>query len=93
MGFYIQQHDIGMLLLEWLEENGHPISDETIGYFVFDNDDPLATVPVCWVDNGGFQAAGIAHNYTELHRFMNGYGGRPYKWFLVPKNLLARWLP
>lgn len=93
MGFYVNQGDLDLPLLTWLKENGHPISEAGLGNFLFDNEDEYATVPVCWVDNGGFQAAGIAFDYQELTRFLMGTGARPHEWFLMPKDLIRPWLP
>ena len=89
MGFYVQPK---IDLWQWLQENGHPVNLATIERFVYDPD-PLATLPVCWVDNGAFQAAGIAYDYHELVRFRAGIGGREHQWFLVPKDMLKPWLP
>lgn len=92
MGFYIQPNDLDQPLLSWLQEHGHPVSETALKGFVF-VDTEYVTVPVCWVDNGGFQAAGIAFDYMELKRFLMGTGARPHKWFLVPKDLIRPWLP
>ena len=52
-----------------------------------------STYPVCWVDNGTFQAVGIAIDKKELDRFTTGMNGRPFKWFFIPTEELVKLKP
>lgn len=42
-------------------------------------------VPVCWVDNGDFTAAGVAYSAEEQRRFSNPNDPRPKLWFYAPR--------
>lgn len=42
-------------------------------------------VPVCVVDNGPFEAAGVAYDEREYYRFHNP-DGRPKLWLLMKKS-------
>jgi len=50
---------------------------------------PEATLPVCFVDNGPFTAAGIAFDSNELAAFANPSDHRPKLWFIVPIDKLT----
>lgn len=78
MGYYINPHD--MSKEQWLAEHG----ERTVG--------PQAItethLPVCLVNNGAFNAAGICPNDNEVQAFMYPCG-RPKQWFLVSRQALA----
>lgn len=46
-------------------------------------------LPVCLVDNGAFNAAAVAFDRAELHRFSDVNDQRPKVWYLVPIDKLA----
>ena len=56
---------------------------------------PTAThLPVCWVDNGAFTAAGIGFSSAEVEAFNVPGDKRHKKWFRVPRaKLVPMYLP
>lgn len=87
MGYYINPKD--QTKEAFLLEQGHPVSEAALARYTFDED----TLPVCWVQNPGMTAAGIAYNQEELNRFLMGVGNRKFQWYLVPRSALAPYLP
>jgi len=87
MGYYVNPTD--MTKLEFLEQNGHPVSEEAVRKYTYDQD----TLPVCLVHNATFVAAGIAVDERERGRFLREMGGREHQWYLVPRDVLAPFLP
>lgn len=80
MGFYINPPN-GFPKELFLVEHGTPINQPS-GDFDFVGSDSL---PVCWVDNGAFTAAGICYSKRELQAFTVPGDNRPKQWFLVKK--------
>jgi hypothetical protein len=85
MGYYINPQD--MTKEKWLSINGKP-SAQPKPDFDFAGD----TLPVCLVDNGWMNAAGICYSARELEAFTEPTDRRPKLWFLVAKDLLAPYL-
>jgi len=50
-------------------------------------------VPVIWIDNGPFSAAGIAYNKKELEAFLAEPDDRPRKLYLVPVDEVVKVSP
>jgi hypothetical protein len=85
MGFYINPSN--MSKEEWLLRNGTRCSSaEALS-------PPPGSIPICWVNNGGFTAAAIGYSRAEVERFQNDGTGRPQFWYLVPKSLLGEFIP
>jgi len=42
-------------------------------------------VPICWVHNGGFTAAGVGYSAEEVARFSDPADPRPKVWFYAPR--------
>ena len=87
MGLYINV--AGDNKLQWLNDNGKQIEDALLLDYEFGSFEP--NLPVIYVRNRGFDAAGIAYSKRELMRFLVGIEGRPYAVFLVPKTTLREW--
>lgn len=51
---------------------------------------PAGYVPVCWVDNQRFTAAGIAFDEDEMKEFLRDMTGRAHQWFIVPVEVVKR---
>lgn len=51
------------------------------------------TIPVCVVDNGPFEAAGIAFDENELACFADRNDTRERKWLSVPRAEVIRLCP
>ena len=82
MGYYINPPD--MSKAEWLRLNGIPIappSSHLMG----------SKIAVCLVDNGLFDAAGIAYSQQELEAFKYP-DARPKRWYAVPLSLARLYL-
>ena len=73
---------------EFLEEFGTEISKEEAANFDYTQN---ANLPVVWLDNGPFSAAGIAFDHAELEEFLVP-DGRPQRWFIVDMELLGPYL-
>ncbi len=90
MGKYINPRDCSKE--QWLNANGKILTDEAAVAFQFTGE----TLPVCWVNNGVFTAAGIAYDERERDEFAIGFTrGTDYRehvWFEVEKSLLGAWL-
>ena len=80
MGFYINPVD-GTSKEYFLMMYGDPV-DVPLEDFDFAGSDSL---PVCWVDNGMFSAAGICYSKRELAAFTAPGDNRSKQWFLVKK--------
>lgn len=88
MGYYINPN--GMSKEQFLAENGKPITErEALDFWKHPSSDK---VPVCWVDNGQFTAAGIAHCLEEAQAFAHPCG-RPKQWYMVSRESVRQWLP
>ena len=83
MGFYINPQE-GFPKELFLVEYGKPISQPSEDFDFVGSD----SLPVCWVDNGGFTAAGICYSKRELAAFTAPGDNRPKQWFLVKKRHL-----
>lgn len=83
MGFYINPAN-GDTKEKFLEQYGEPLVFAPNEYFDFSGD----SLPVCWISNGMFTAAGIAYNKSELHAFKAPSDKRQKLWFLVKKEHL-----
>lgn len=79
MGCYVNPRD-GSDKFTWLKKNGA----ETSGPGKITE----THLPVCLVDNGLFEAAGIAFDEGELQAFNQPHDIRPRWWFVVPKAAL-----
>lgn len=86
MGFYINPRD-GRSKEQWLRDHGRRISDDIVRSFDFTTDE----LPVCWVDNGPFTAAGIAFNAYERDAFIHP-DSRPKQWFVVRRDRLKEFM-
>lgn len=89
MGYYINPKDQSKE--DWLQRHGIPVSRDEMD-LVNNWKGDGAVVPVCWVDNGGFTAAGIAYDPNEVKAFRHE-DGRPKVWFLVSREDLKPWYP
>lgn len=79
MGYYINPPD--MSKEQFLAQHGRRLDpDES---FDFKGD----SLPVCWVDNGPFTAAGIAYDQREMDAFKHP-DSRTKRWFKVSKEAL-----
>jgi hypothetical protein len=87
MGYYINPPHLTKR--EFLDQEGHPISMEALRKYTFDQD----TLPVCLVQNEAFDAAAIAYDEKEMRRMIEGTGIREHQWYLVPRDILAPYLP
>jgi hypothetical protein len=84
MGFYINPPD--MTKRYWLDKNGRVESPSVIknaDWETFTKDE----LPVCLVDNGMFDAAGIAYSQREMEAFMLP-DNRTKVWFMVSREKL-----
>lgn len=86
MGYYINPPTVTKE--EFLAAFGKPLTDEEVKSFNFEAD----ALPVCFVDNGAFTAAGIAYDARERDQFLRP-DGRPKWWFSVPFEELKPYLP
>ena len=85
MGYYIDPPS--GTKLDFLQAHGRRISwldAEAMARFA----DTLNELPVCLIDNGMFQAAGIAYCASEFNAFASPEDDRPKAWFAVPKTAL-----
>lgn len=89
MGFYINPPDNNKE--QWLKANGQQVDPEIIEDF-WSSKKVRTHLPVCWVDNGPFTAAGIAFSPDETKAFMHPCG-RPKRWYLVPREKLVPYYP
>lgn len=80
MGKYVNPTD-GSSKEEWLQKNG-----------TMTGNTPCAIteefVPVCWVNNGPFSAAGVADDSREVEAFNRPDDIRPKRWFQVSREAL-----
>jgi hypothetical protein len=83
MGFYINPSN--MSKEDFLVIYGTPWVMPTED-FNFNSD----VLPVCWMHNGAFTAAGIAYSKKELHAFQNPSDTRNKRWFIVKKKHLGQ---
>lgn len=81
MGFYVNPKN--MEKEEFLIKYG-----TKIGIPSLDFDFSCGSLPVCWVHNGAFTAAGIAYSKRELQAFTLPTDTRPKQWFLVENKHL-----
>lgn len=81
MGYYINPPDCSKET--WLRRNARKLPEQEARTFDFTSDE----LPVCWVDNGGFSAAGIAYDEHERDAFLHP-DHRPKLWFAVKTALL-----
>jgi hypothetical protein len=86
MGYYI--NPVGQTKEEWLRDNGVKVDNPNIGAALAETNRL-----VCWVDNGGFTAAGIAFNQDEVDAFNQANDLRPKLWFMVDKDKLMEVCP
>ena len=82
MGFYVNPPS--MEKEQFLEKYGERLNCAPNEDFDFSGD----FLPVCWIHNGSFSAAGIVYSVRELHAFSNPSDKRPKLWFLVKKEHL-----
>lgn len=73
---------------EFLCEFGTEISKEEAANFDYTQSD---TLPVVWIDNGPFSAAGIAFDKEEMDDFQME-DDRPQRWYIVNMELLTPYL-
>jgi hypothetical protein len=85
MGYYIDPKD--MSKEAFLSKHGTFISGAPKNF-----DFSGATLPVCWVDNGPFTAAGICPHQGEVDAFAYP-DARHKRWFEVPKEALKPFYP
>lgn len=79
MGCYIDP--INETKEEFLEREGEEVVSDVIS-MLFKEFKKGGKLPVVWVDNGRFTAAGIAYCESEFERFVR-YDNRPKKFYLV----------
>lgn len=97
MGFYLERDDgLPRGKADWLVEHADAVELSDSGMLKVSAD--ISTVPehlmlVCVVDNGPFEAAGIAYDAEERDRFMQDLADRPTRWILVPKVEIERQKP
>lgn len=80
MGAYINPKD--MSKEEFLMARAKPIGEPKTWDFAG------PTLPVCWMDNGAFTAAGICFDQGEIHAFTRPDDNRPRTWFEASKDAL-----
>lgn len=81
--FYINPRNMDKS--QWLSENARQISDaEAKAFDAWDGE----YLPACYVDNGDFQAAGVAPDAKELSRWFDPQDNRFKVFFLVKKEVL-----
>lgn len=85
MGLYINPPN--MEKEQWLDENATPYGDDFEKVREVARNDDLV-LPVVWINNGPFTAAGIAYDERELNSFQNGISGRPFRLFTAPVDRL-----
>lgn len=85
MGYYVNPHNESKEA--FLEREGTPLTPSELVTFDFKSD----RLPVCWVKNPSFTAAGIAVDAWEMQRFINGMAGRQNRWYSVPRAALTPW--
>jgi hypothetical protein len=87
MGIYINPLN-NQSKLDFLNKNGRTVSiDEIKNQFR-----QLITsrqIPVCWVNNGTFDAAAIIYNDLELKEFTQLHDIREKQWFIIPLEKLT----
>lgn len=88
MGYYVNPRE--MSKEQWLAQNGFAVSLRDLKMTGFENI-KSSELPVCLIDNGWMTAAGICYDAAEFEEFSRD-DGRPKRWFLVKKTLLAPWL-
>lgn len=86
MGYYINPKDCSKET--WLINNGIRTTEIVIREKAYTNN----LVPVCWVDNGDFTAAGIAYDDMECGAFLHP-DPRPKLWYLVERAKLIEFCP
>lgn len=87
MGYYINVKD--MSKEEFLAFHGGVPSQEPPD---FDEEVAKGKLPVCWVHNGAFTAAGICYDKRELEAFNQPDDKRPKLWFSVPREQLEQFM-
>lgn len=81
MGYYINPPDKSKE--QFLKDHGTRITTGQALAHDFASD----SLPICFVNNGAFTAAGIGYDKAEVETFANP-DERPKFWFTVPRNLL-----
>jgi hypothetical protein len=72
---------------QWLRENGKAITPVIFGKSDINWEDiPEDKVLVCLVDNGPFQAAGVAYNKREMEAFNLEGDPRSKIWYYVDRE-------
>ena len=80
MGYYIET-GASKGKAKWLRENAKATSDRQPG-----------TIPIVVLDNGAFEAAGIAFNQAEFNHFMRP-SGRLFEVVYVPREEVIKLCP
>ena len=83
MGYYIETPSPVFKAEQLIKQHGAVRIPPPRGY----DDIPHGQVPICVVQNGMFDAAGIAYNDNELEEFKaNTYDRRPRTWLTLPRE-------
>ena len=88
MGCYVNPED-GLTKEEFLEKNGIELTGWTSGSQVW-KDKPHEWLPVVWLDNRAFTAAGVGFSERECQAFLDRPDHRPRKVFYVPIEELEK---
>lgn len=89
MGYCIDP--VGMTKEQFLCENGKQIPREEFLKYWSTSD--RSVIPVSWINNGAFTAAGVAYSKNEAEVFANLNDGRPVRFFFADKSKVDRFCP
>lgn len=89
MGFYIET-DGHNNKANWILKN---CKDSYVAPITLDINVPKGFVPVVVMDNGAFEAAGVAFDQKELNDFIDPRDGRPKQLLMVKREDVIRECP
>lgn len=73
---------------QWLSEHALQVDEARVRAFDFESQATAEYLPCVYVDNGAFQAAGVAPDDPERDRWFRPDDVRPKVFFLVKKEVL-----
>jgi len=83
VGYYIQGPTRGKGLFLQAQHGAMEVPPHVAASAVHSID----TIPVCVVDNGAFEAAGVAYDGEEFEAFCLMGDARPKKWYVMNRQL------